>query len=341
MTSGRSSDGQISEVQTPCSTPSLAASRDAALDLGVPSLQCMLSVHAFWLAMGRGSSPGGVTCDEQHFAPRSTRESHAAQERAQRAAAAVTGRHLTFLDHKALQMHTDWLLEMESSGRTGMVLECGVAKAGSAIVMAAAKRPERCLHLFDTFSGLPPPSSRDGEDIHRRYKVIQSGKAGADYYGYMHNLLDFDRRMFEEVGYNASANAVSFHKGLFNETVRPAGPVAYAHIDGDWYDSVFGVLGAIEPFMTDGGVIVLDDVEHWSGARKAYMDFFNTNLSAIPRTSSNRTKGADLGATTGNLCSIIPCITRHSRGGARFELFYHMRYGAIRRAEPSPSHPSV
>ncbi len=45
-------------------------------------------------------------------------------------------------------MHIDFLLEMETTGRSGMILECGVAKGGSAIVMAAAKRRKRCLHLY-------------------------------------------------------------------------------------------------------------------------------------------------------------------------------------------------
>jgi hypothetical protein len=71
----------------------------------------------------------------------------------------------TFLSEEVLRMHAELLLEAESSGRPGMVVECGVAKAGSSIVMAAAKRIERCLHLFDTFTGLPPPSNRDGQDV--------------------------------------------------------------------------------------------------------------------------------------------------------------------------------
>ena len=59
--------------------------------------------------------------------------------RAHHAALEVISRKLSFLNMEVLQMHIDLLLELETAGRSGMILECGVAKGGSAIVMAAAK----------------------------------------------------------------------------------------------------------------------------------------------------------------------------------------------------------
>ena len=263
----------------------------------------------------------GVACSSEHFPVGTAGDMQIAKERAQDAAHKVIRSHLTFLKKDVLQMHIDFLLEMETAGRSGMILECGVAKGGSAIVMAAAKRRKRCLHLFDTFSGMPPPSSRDGDDVHRRYRVIKSGGAGRGYYGYMSDLLNFDQQMFRTLGYPPDKHNVIFHKGMFNETLHPAGRVAYAHVDGDWYDSVFSVLDAIETFMVHDGVIVLDDVVHYSGARKAYTDFFNTQLSAIPHSKSTANVR---NATTS-------CVTRR---GTKFDLFFvHGRYGAIRRRE--------
>ena len=259
-----------------------------------------------------------VACDREQFQARTAGETQVAQERAHKVALEVGRKKLTFLNQKVLHMHTDFLLEMEAAGRTGMILECGVAKAGSAIVMAAAKQPERCLHLFDTFAGIPPPSGRDGKDVHNRYQVIKSGRAGAGYYGYMSDLLEFDQRMFREIGYVPAEHAVTFHKGLFNETVVPAGHVAYAHLDGDWYESVFGVLNVIEPFMVDNGVIVLDDVLSYSGAGQAYKDFFDCqDLSAISRSNST---------------TALATTRRVTPRGTRFDLFFvHGKYGAIKR----------
>jgi hypothetical protein len=203
----------------------------------------------------------------------------------------VIAHELTYLPREVLAFHRNLIDEIEQNGIPGMIFECGVAKAGSSITFAAAKNPQRCLHLFDTFEGIPEPSEeRDGKDIMERYKKIQQqklycqqGKKTCDksYYGNMPNLLEYDRQSFAVAGYNiadANAHHIYFHKGLFNDTVWPAGPIAYAHLDGDWYDSTISMLKRITPFLSEGGYFVLDDVYFWSGAKNAFIDYFNVNL---------------------------------------------------------------
>ena len=74
-------------------------------------------------------------------------------------------------------MHERLLNQIELQGIPGMIFECGVAKAGSAIAFAAIKHPQRCLHLFDTFEGIPEPNVlKDGLDVQERYKQIQEDK---------------------------------------------------------------------------------------------------------------------------------------------------------------------
>src|SRR5215471_14972092 len=60
---------------------------------------------------------------------------------------------------RALQGHVAHATE---HGIPGAVVECGVAKGGSAAVLALAlhRHGPRPLWLFDTFEGLPAPSSR-------------------------------------------------------------------------------------------------------------------------------------------------------------------------------------
>ena len=143
--------------------------------------------------------------------------------------------------------------------------------------MAGAKRPERELHVYDTFALIPPPTDADGEDVHERYKVIESGQAtdkdGAQYYGYVENLKDVVAESFAEMGYPLETSAVTFHEGLFEDTLHPDGPVAVAHLDGDWYQSLIVCLERIEPVLSPGGVLVIDDYEAWSGAQRAVDDF--------------------------------------------------------------------
>jgi hypothetical protein len=167
-----------------------------------------------------------------------------------------------------------------------MILECGVAKAGSSVTFSALKQPRRCLHLYDTFEGIPEPSERDGKDVHERYQVIQASKqkclegendCDEKYYGNMEHLMEYDIRQFEEAGYDPKDYNVFFHKGLFDDTVWPGGPIAYAHLDGDWYDSTMSILKRVAPYLSIGGYFVLDDVYDYSGARDAYSDFFDVD----------------------------------------------------------------
>jgi len=69
-------------------------------------------------------------------------------------------------------------------------------------------------------------------------------------------------------------NHVHLVKGLFEDVLRVEQPVALAHIDGDWYSSVMSCLQQIEPHLITGGVLVIDDYDHWSGCRKAVDEYF-------------------------------------------------------------------
>ncbi|MGH9373764.1 MAG: TylF/MycF/NovP-related O-methyltransferase [Vicinamibacterales bacterium] len=63
-------------------------------------------------------------------------------------------------------------------------------------------------------------------------------------------------------------------EGLFPHTLRIDEPVAFAHIDGDWYESVSCCLARIEPWLVPGGVLVIDDYDAWSGCRRAVDEYF-------------------------------------------------------------------
>ena len=65
-------------------------------------------------------------------------------------------------------------------------------------------------------------------------------------------------------------------KGLFENTLpKYHGNISFAHIDCDWYESVSTCLDRIVPRLIPGGVLVLDDYDHWSGCRRAVDDFFD------------------------------------------------------------------
>lgn len=191
---------------------------------------------------------------------------------------AVLEADLTYLDRDALLDLSDTVEGIERAGVPGILLEAGTARGGSALVIAAAKRPERALHLYDTFSLIPPPSDRDGSDVQERYEVIASGRAtgpgGSRYYGYEEDLLGQIKATFAEHGYPAERHEVRFVQGLYEDTLHPEEPVALAHVDSDWYESVLTCLERVAPRLSVGGRLVIDDYGTWSGAKEAVDEYF-------------------------------------------------------------------
>lgn len=185
---------------------------------------------------------------------------------------------LTYLSAERLVTLAAACSTVERRRGPGVIIEAGCALGGSALVLCAAKAPERPLLVYDVFGLIPAPSDRDGPDVHARYGVIRSGQAtgigGEPYYGYASHLLDQVIVSFRAFGLPPEEHAVTFVKGLFQDTLRVTSPVAVAHIDGDWYDSVMTCLSRIEPRLVPGGMLVIDDYFDWSGCRTAVDEYF-------------------------------------------------------------------
>jgi asparagine synthase (glutamine-hydrolysing) len=192
---------------------------------------------------------------------------------------AVKREGLTYLNKRALRDLHDEVCRLETEQRAGLIIEAGCALGGSALVMAAGKAQERPLYIYDVFGMIPPPSAKDGSDVHARYRKIRAGKAGGIkgnlYYGYEANLFDRVTNNFAAHGYPTEVNNIHLVKGMFQETLHVDGPVALAHIDGDWYESVRTCLARIGPRLVPGGRLVIDDYYHWSGCRAAVDEYFS------------------------------------------------------------------
>jgi hypothetical protein len=192
----------------------------------------------------------------------------------------VRSRHLTYLSQEALWDLASAALDAERKAISGVLLEAGCALGGSAIVLAHSKSPERPLLVFDVFGQIPRPSENDGPDVWKRYEAIVAGEspgiAGDRYYGYEEDLLGRVERTFSEFGLPTETHRVRLFKGLYRDTLRLDGPVALAHIDCDWYESVLDCLREIEPRLVRGGTLVIDDYDKWSGCRKAVDEYFET-----------------------------------------------------------------
>lgn len=190
---------------------------------------------------------------------------------------------LSFLSKQALFELYDSVLEVERRNLKGDFIEAGCALGGSAIVIATAKRRERLFFIYDIFGQIPPPTEEDGADVHERYRVIQQGDAkGIDdslYYGYELNLKDKVEKNLLSFKLMPEEDNIYLKKGLFEETLHVNAPVAFAHLDGDWYQSTMTCLENIVPHLVSGGVLVIDDYDSWSGCRKAVDEYFQGRSS--------------------------------------------------------------
>lgn len=184
---------------------------------------------------------------------------------------------LTYLDKRALNDLFEIVDSAEKRRIAGAVVEAGCALGGSAIVLASAKAPEREMFVYDTFRMIPPPSPADGEDVQRRYETIAMGRSlgisGDVYYGYQPDLLGKVVDAFRRYGIDPDEHSIRFVKGLYEETLHSTGPIAVAHVDCDWYESVLTCLARLHPFMVVGGHFVIDDYYTWSGCRRAVDEF--------------------------------------------------------------------
>lgn len=190
----------------------------------------------------------------------------------------VRWRRLTYLEEAALKDL------MEAAAKTdhlnGCIIETGCALGGSGICIAHEKKAEKQLFIYDVFGMIPAPGEKDGEDVLKRYEEIKQGKScgiGGDlYYGYQDNLLERVKDSFCSVlGVKSPQELhVEFVKGLFEDTLICEQPVAMAHIDCDWYDSVMICLERIVPMLVRGGILVIDDYDHWSGCKRAVDAYF-------------------------------------------------------------------
>lgn len=185
----------------------------------------------------------------------------------------LRSRNLTYCGYDKLSILYDCIANVERHNLQGRFIEAGVALGGSAIFTAHYKSKERVLELYDIYNQIPAPGPEDGEDAHRRYLEIASGQSkglGSDkYYGYLGDIEGVVANNLSSFGFSIKENNISLIKGLFEDTMRIDGPVALAHIDGDWYDSVQVCIERIAPHIVPGGYMVFDDYSSYSGCRKA------------------------------------------------------------------------
>lgn len=128
----------------------------------------------------------------------------------------------------------------------------------------------RQFHVYDSFQGLPEKTSQD------------SNAAGVDFEA---GKLYVTKAEFTKVFRANNLQLPYIHKGWFGELTPQAvpEPIAFAFLDGDFYESIIDSLRLVWPKMSEQGVIVIDDYkrETLPGVARAIRDFFQGKQVAI------------------------------------------------------------
>lgn len=189
----------------------------------------------------------------------------------------VRAENLTYLSDGKLISLLGSLNQVNDDGIEGCFLETGVALGGSLVVISG-NREGRDVYAYDTFDMIPAPTKDDPIEVHERYEEISSGKSrgigGETYYGYRSDLLSFVSERLATLCGVGALQSTMLVKGLLQETMKITQPVAFAHIDVDWYDPVKFSITSIWPHVSPGGIVIFDDYYDWGGCRKAVNEFF-------------------------------------------------------------------
>jgi O-methyltransferase len=175
-----------------------------------------------------------------------------------------------------LSRAVDWLV---SNRVEGDIVECGVWKGGS--MMLIAKRllrqgvNNKNLFLFDTFEGMPAPGAEDVSVINQetaKELLDKSEKLQGDNV-WCYSSLEEVKSNLQRTQY--PAEHIFYIQGKVEDTLphEPIQKISLLRLDTDWYESTRHELETLYDRLVVGGMLIIDDYGHWSGARQAVDEF--------------------------------------------------------------------
>ncbi len=136
--------------------------------------------------------------------------------------------------------------------------------------LLGAQRDNREFHVYDSFEGLPTKSTWDASITGEQFTA---GKLAVSKKQFLHEFQ------------KAHLKPPIIHKGWFANVTEADVPdeIAFAFLDGDFYESIRDSLRLVLPRMQKGGVIIVDDYarEALPGAAKAVHERFSTEQITV------------------------------------------------------------
>jgi|LakMenE01Jun11ns_1017448.scaffolds.fasta_scaffold9741419_1 hypothetical protein len=159
----------------------------------------------------------------------------------------------------------------------GAFVECGVWRGGSTLAFCLATLSmdlsRREVFLYDTFEGFTETSSEDFQ--------ITDGRSASDLFNIDKNYicsasLRDVKDGIEKSGY--PSHLINYVVGDVLQTIPKTLPksIALLRLDTDYFDSTLHELQHLFPLVSSGGVVIIDDYDHWNGSRKACDEYFKS-----------------------------------------------------------------
>lgn len=176
------------------------------------------------------------------------------------------------VEPRELQAILDELQKVLETGIVGAAVEfgCYVGTTSLHIQRLLGMYAPRESHVYDSFAGLPEKTPHDHSPAGEQFKPGELQTSKKEF------ILNFRR---------AGLVLPHIHKGWFNE-LSPDDiplPIAFAFLDGDYYESIADSLALVWPKLTPGAVIVVDDYmnEALPGAQKAVESWLKTHPAKL------------------------------------------------------------
>jgi O-methyltransferase len=147
----------------------------------------------------------------------------------------------------------------------GTIVECGSWNGGYAAIMNAASERNghrREVWVLDSFEGLPEP---DSVDKNRFGKKGKKGVALGD--------IRLTQKALSHIGGERVHIVKGWFKDTFAESLPQLSPIAFLHLDVDYYESTKYCLEQLYPLLSPRALVLIDDYLWFDGCKKAVDEF--------------------------------------------------------------------
>jgi len=174
----------------------------------------------------------------------------------------------------------------------GHYVECGVA-AGAQVIAMAEGAPDKIIHAFDSFEGIPLPSNKDDQMPGIQYFTKSEQNKLPDF-GHQElvssgaTVVPLDAFMTNISKVKNIAN-IKVYKGWFENTLQEnkIDKISILRLDGDLYNSTLVCLQHLYPKVIQGGIVIIDDWQ-LQGCQLACVDYFKSiNFTPNYKSISN------------------------------------------------------